>query len=288
MVCEPIFKKLKKNVPVVWDDKCQESFDKIKAYLVNPPVLAPALPDIPLRLYLTVTKETMGAMLAQEVEVLETALSLGVKKLRIFGDSSLIINQISKRWKIYANLQHVPPSLLYTYTSPWPFSTWGININGKITPPRLGGHEYILVTIDYFTKWVEAALYAKLKAKHVFIKRNIIRRYGVPHEMINDNGTHFQAKCEDLLKKYGIQHHHSSPHRPEANGAVEAANKNFKIIIEKMTKNYKDWPDKLHFSLWGYRTSIRSSTGTTPFSLVYGMDVVQPVELEIPSLRIAL
>ena len=55
-----------------------------------------------------------------------------------------------------------------------------------------------------------------------------------------------------------------------------------------MTENYKDWPDKLHFALWGYRTSIRTSTGNTPFSLVYGMDAVQPVELEIPSLRIAL
>lgn len=100
--------------------------------------------------------------------------------------------------QIYANLQHVPPSLLYTYTSPWPFSTWGIDIIGKITPPGTEGHEFILVAIDYFTKWVEAQSYAKLTAKHValFIKRNIICRYGVPHEMISDNGTHFQAECE--------------------------------------------------------------------------------------------
>ena len=202
-------------------------------------------------------------------------------------------HQYVKRYskcQIYANLQHVPPSLLYTYTSPWPFSTWGIDIISKITPPGTGGHEYILVAIDYFIKWVKAQSYAKLTAKHValFIERNIICRYGVPHEMISDNGTHFQAECEELLQKYGIQHHHSSPYRPQANGAVEAANKNLKTIIEKMTENYKDWPNKLHFALWGYRTSIRTSTGNTPFSLVYGMDVVQPVELEIPSLRIAL
>ena len=55
-----------------------------------------------------------------------------------------------------------------------------------------------------------------------------------------------------------------------------------------MTENYKDWPLKLHFALWGYRTSIRTSTGATPFSLVYGMEAVQPIELEIPSLRIVL
>ena len=64
--------------------------------------------------------------------------------------------------QIYANLQHVPPSFLYTYASPWPFSTWGIDIIGKITPPGTGGHEYILVAIDYFTKWVESQSYAKL------------------------------------------------------------------------------------------------------------------------------
>ena len=60
--------------------------------------------------------------------------------------------------------------------------------------------------------------------------------------MISENGTHFQAECEELRKKYGIQHHHSSPYRPRTNGAVEAANKNLKVIIEKMTENYKDWP----------------------------------------------
>src|SRR6188472_1216954 len=73
-ICEPIFQKLKKNVPVIWDNQCQKASEKIKAYLVNPLVLAPALPGIPFRLYLTVTKETMGSMLAQEVEGKEYAI----------------------------------------------------------------------------------------------------------------------------------------------------------------------------------------------------------------------
>ena len=80
-ICEPIFKKLKKNVPVIWDNECQKAFVKIKAYLANPPVLAPALPGIPLRLYLTVTKETMGAMQAQEVEGKENAIYYLSKKM---------------------------------------------------------------------------------------------------------------------------------------------------------------------------------------------------------------
>ena len=63
-------------------------------------------------------------------------------------------------------------------------------------------------------------------------------------------------------------------------------NKNFKAILEKMTDTYKDWHEKLHFSLWEYRTSVRTSTGATPYSLVYRMETVLDVEVEIPSLRV--
>ena len=70
------------------------------------------------------------------------------------------------------------------------------------------------------------------------------------------------------------------------NGAVEAANKNIKKIIQKMTVSYKDWHEMLPFALHSYRTSVCTSTGATPFSLVYGMEVVLLFEVEVPSLRI--
>ena len=70
------------------------------------------------------------------------------------------------------------------------------------------------------------------------------------------------------------------------NGAVEAANKNIKKIIQKMTVTYKDWHEILPFALHGYRITARTSTGVTPYSLVYGMEVVLPIEVQIPSLRI--
>ena len=62
------------------------------------------------------------------------------------------------------------------------------------------------------------------------------------------------------------------------NGAVEAANKNIKKIVQKMTVSYKDWHEMLPFALHGYRTSVRTSTGATPYSLVYGMEAVLPFE----------
>ncbi|XP_074292101.1 uncharacterized protein LOC141618948 [Silene latifolia] len=138
--------------------------------------------------------------------------------------------------------------------------------------------------------WVEAKSYKVLNAKQVakFIQNDIICRYGVPNEFISDRGTHFQAETELILKKYKIKHHKSSPYRPQTNGAVKAANKTIATILRKMTDNYREWPEKIPSALWGYKTSIRTATGATPYYLVYGMEAVQPVELEIPSLRILL
>ena len=86
----------------------------------------------------------------------------------------------------------MPPSELHALTSPWQFSLWGIDI--------------ILVAIDYFTKWVEAASYARLTSIRVasFIRSHIICRYGVPHELISDRGVHFRADVDTLLQRYGI------------------------------------------------------------------------------------
>ncbi|RDY06368.1 hypothetical protein CR513_09656, partial [Mucuna pruriens] len=70
------------------------------------------------------------------------------------------------------------------------------------------------------------------------------------------------------------------------NEAVEAANKNLKKIIQKMVVTYKDWHEILPYALYGYRTSVRTSTGATPYSLVYGTKAVLPIEVEIPSLRV--
>ena len=90
------------------------------------------------------------------------------------------------------------------------------------------------------------------------------------------------------VDKYHIKHHKSSPYRPQTNSVVEATNKNIITIIKKMTQTYKDWHEKVPYSLWGYRTTVRTSTGETPFALVYGMDAVQPIEIEFPTLRVLL
>ena len=100
--------------------------------------------------------------------------------------------------QMHRDLIHVTPSELHALTSPWPFSVWGIDIIEKISPKSSSEHEYILVSIDYFTKWVEATSYVGLTTARVakFIRSHIIYRYGVPHELISDRGAHFRGEVD--------------------------------------------------------------------------------------------
>ena len=137
---------------------------------------------------------------------------------------------------------------------------------------------------------MEATSYAGLTAARVakFIRSHIIYRYGVHHELISVRGAHFRGEVDTLVQEYGIQHHRSSTYRPHTNGAVEAANKNIKRILRKMVETSRDWSEKLPFALWDYRTSFRTSTKATPFSLMYVIEAMLPVEIEMRSLRVAL
>ena len=80
--------------------------------------------------------------------------------------------------------------------APWSFSMWGIDVIGAIEPKASNGHRFILVAIDYFTKWIEAASYANVTRNVVitFIKKEIICRYGLPKNIITDNATNFNNR----------------------------------------------------------------------------------------------
>ena len=93
---------------------------------------------------------------------------------------------------------------------------------------------------------------------------------------------------KQICEQFKIKHHNSAPYRPKMNGVVEAANKNVKKIVSKMTDTYKDWHEKLPFALHAYRTVVKTSTKATLFSLVYGMEAVLPIEVEISSLRVLM
>ncbi|RDX85172.1 Retrovirus-related Pol polyprotein, partial [Mucuna pruriens] len=168
--------------------------------------------------------------------------------------------------QIYVDNIHVAPSILHNLVAPWSFSMWGLDVIGPIEPKISDGHRFILVSIDYFTKWVEAASYAGMMRSIVakFIKRDIICRVKTTkNDLINDlsahiiTGTNLNNKMmTELCEQSRIKLHNSTPYRLKMNGVVEAANKNIKQIVQKKVVMYKDWDDMLPYALHEYHTSI--------------------------------
>ena len=215
-------------------------------------------------------------------------LRVGYYYLTMENDCCIHMRKCHK-CQAFADNVNAPPMPLNVLAAPWPFSMWGIDVIGAIRPKASKEHRFILVAIDYFTKWVEATSYASVTRSVVvmFIKKEIICRYGLARKIITDNSINLNNKMiKEMCKDFKIQHHNSTPYKPKMNGAVEAANKNIKKIVQKMTVSYKDWHEMLPFVLHDYGTSMRTSTWATPFSLVYGMEVVLPFEVEVPYFRI--
>ncbi|XP_077215752.1 uncharacterized protein LOC143850383 [Tasmannia lanceolata] len=142
----------------------------------------------------------------------------------------------------------------YPYGKPWYTNIKNL-ISGKGHPPKASSKE---------RKTLQ-----RLATNFIICGEEL---YGVPHELISNNGSHFKREVVHLCEEFKIKHHKSSPYGPQTNGVVEATNKYIKDIISKMTELYKNWSNKLPYALWDYRTSIRSSK----------------VELRIPSWRVML
>ena len=144
---------------------------------------------------------------------------------------------------------------------------WGMDVIGPITLKASNDHRFIFIVIDYFTKCVEVVSYASMTKAVVarFIKKEIICWYGLPERIISDNGLNLNNDMvTEVCTRFKIKHHNSVSYRPKMNGAVEAANKNVKKIIAKAIETYKDWHEKLPFTLHAYRTEVRTSIGATP------------------------
>ena len=114
--------------------------------------------------------------------------------------------------------------------------------------------KFLVVGIDYFTKWVEAKTLATIIEKNVrgFVWRCIICRFGIPRVLVSDNRKQFDNDSFwDFCSQLGIRNHYSSPAHPQANGQVEVTNRSLLKIIKTQLEGAKGiWPEELSSILW--------------------------------------
>jgi transposase InsO family protein len=136
----------------------------------------------------------------------------------------------------FGSIQRVPASALNPIIKPWRFRGWGIDLTGQINPPSSKGHKFVLLAIDYFTKWVVAIPLKKVTSENMveFVKEHIIYRFGIPQTITTDRRTQFtSSEFGDFAESMGIKLLNSSPYYAQANGQAEASNK---IMINTIQK----------------------------------------------------
>nr|GEZ10795.1 reverse transcriptase domain-containing protein [Tanacetum cinerariifolium] len=147
----------------------------------------------------------------------------------------------------------------------------GPNYTAKKGPfPSSRGNKYILVAVNYLSKWVEAKSLPTNDARVVCkILKTLFARFGTPRAIINDRGTHF---CNDqfakVMFKYGVTHRLATVYHSQTSGQVEVSNRGLKRILERTAgENRASWSDKLDDALWAFRTTFKKPSGVLRISL---------------------
>ncbi|CAG2249684.1 Retrovirus-related Pol polyprotein from transposon 17.6 [Mytilus edulis] len=163
-----------------------------------------------------------------------------------------------------------------------PFDRIGVDIMGPC-PVTKDGNEYIIVLSDYFTKWVEAFSVVNHTALTVADKlvTEVMCRFGVPTSIHSDQGREFES---DLFKYVcqllEIEKTRTAPYRPNSDGLVERMNRTLKQMLSIfVNENRNDWDDHLPFLLMAYRATIHDSTGYSPFFMMFGRDMMCPIDV---------
>jgi hypothetical protein len=188
---------------------------------------------------------------------------------------------------LYANKAQPPLALLHPVITVDPFCKCGIDFM-TCNPPSSNGHKYIVVAVDYFTKWAESmpTFNNTIDTATRFFFNCVISLFGVPLKLVVDHGKHFENDIfVKLSSRLGFSHEFDSPYYPQSNKQVEAINKVLKTILQcTVNKHQTNLHHMLFSTLWDYHTAVKLTTGFTPFHHVHGVEATLPIKCEIPTL----
>ncbi|XP_060182265.1 uncharacterized protein LOC132611927 [Lycium barbarum] len=251
-------KLLEKDVKLVFNEACLKAFDELKKRLVSALIIIAPDWSLPFILMFDASDFAVGAVLEFDIEILDrkstenqVADHLSRLEDREHVDEEVVIRETFPDEQLFALYCQRTRNISTRHEMPLKgileieiFDVWGIDFMGPFIPSK--GNKYILVVVDYASKWVEvvALLTNDASVVAIFLKKNIFTRFGTPRAIISYQDTHFCNRLFDkLLLKYGVKH-------------------------------------KLDDAMWAYRTTNKTPTGTFPYKLVFGKECHLPVELE--------
>jgi hypothetical protein len=180
--------------------------------------------------------------------------------------------------------------MLHPVVKVWPFKGWGHDFIGEVHPSSSKGHRFMLVPTDYFTKWTEAVPLRNMMHQEVisFVQEHIIHHFGIPQTLMIDQGVSFMShQFQEFAASMMIKVLNSSLYYAQAKGQVESSNKTLlKIIKKKIDEFPRKCHEVLSEALWAHRTTKHGVTKVTQFKLVYGQEVMLPIEVNLQSCRV--
>nr|GEV50534.1 reverse transcriptase domain-containing protein [Tanacetum cinerariifolium] len=266
-ISRPMTHLLEKNTPFIFSEDCIKAFQTLKKKLTEAPILIAPNWDLSFELMCDASDFAIGA---------ENLAADHLSRLENPYENVLDPKEINETFPL-ETLSMV--TFCGDSSAPWFVDFANYHADNFIVK----GNKYILVAVDYLSKWVEAKALPTNDARVVckFLK-SLFSRFGSPRAIISDRGTHF---CNDqfvkVMLKYGVTHRLSTVYQPQTSGQVEVLNRGLKRILERtIGENRASWSDKLDDALWAFRTAYKTPIGCTPYKLVYGKACHFLIELE--------
>nr|GEX64804.1 reverse transcriptase domain-containing protein [Tanacetum cinerariifolium] len=276
-ISRPVTHLFEKNAPFVFFDDCVQAFRTLKEKLTEAPILIAPNWDHPFELMCDASDFAVGAVLGQRIGKHFRPIHYASKTMTEVESNYTTTEKemlaVAKKLLTSSQLATVDPpgDTTVPTTSPKRFLIQGFigqqftkmpsSIDFMGTLPNSKRNKYILVAVDYLSKWVEAKALPTNDARVVvkFLK-SLFSRFGTPKAIISDRGIHF---CNDqfakVMSKYGVTHRLSTAYHPQTSGPVEVTNRGLKRILERTVgENRALWTDKLDDALWAFRTALKT------------------------------